>query len=78
MKVLLDTHVWVWWLTRSGRLTRAERAAFKGDYAKARSLYRDALFYLGRDNIHNEDREQAAAFINTEIEKLQSLENENS
>ncbi len=57
---------------------RAERAAFKGDYAKARSLYRDALFYLGRDNIHNEDREQAAAFINTEIEKLQSLENENS
>ena len=53
---------------------RAERAAFKGDYAKARSLYRDALFYLGRDNIHNDDRGQAAAFSNAEIERLRSLE----
>ena len=53
---------------------RAERAAFKGDYAKAKSLYRDALFYLGRDNIHNEDREQAALRINAEIEKIRALE----
>lgn len=53
---------------------RAERAAFKGDYAKAKSLYRDALFYLGRDNVQNEDREQAAALINAEIEKLRHLE----
>lgn len=27
MKILLDTHVWVWWLTRSGRLAEEERAA---------------------------------------------------
>ena len=53
---------------------RAERAAFKGDYTKAKSLYRDALFYLGRDNIYNEDREQAAALINAEIEKVRILE----
>ena len=53
---------------------RAERAAFKGDYAKAKSLYRDALFYLGRDNVQNEDREQAAALINAEIEKIRILE----
>ncbi len=24
--VLLDTHVWIWWLTGSGRLSRKERA----------------------------------------------------
>ena len=53
---------------------RAERAAFKGDYAKAKSLYRDALFYLGRDNIFNDDREQAAALINAEIDRIRLLE----
>lgn len=25
--ILLDTHAWVWWLTRSGRLTEDEREA---------------------------------------------------
>lgn len=25
MSVLLDTHVWVWWLTRGSRLSRVER-----------------------------------------------------
>ena len=58
----------------SSRVERAERSAFKGDYAQARSLYRDALFYLGRDNIHSEDREQAAAFINAEIDRIRTLE----
>ena len=53
---------------------RAERAAFKGDYAKARSLYRDALFYLGRDNVQNDERERAALMINAEIEKIRTLE----
>jgi PIN domain nuclease of toxin-antitoxin system len=27
LKVLLDTHMWVWWLTPASPLTRAERAA---------------------------------------------------
>ncbi|MBX7055795.1 MAG: hypothetical protein K1X36_12640 [Pyrinomonadaceae bacterium] len=53
---------------------RAERAAFKGDYKEARSHYRDALFYLGRDNISSEDREIAANRINAEIERLRQLE----
>ena len=53
---------------------RAERAAFKGDYKEARSHYRDALFYLGRDNISSEDREIAASRINAEIERLRQLE----
>ncbi|MBL0240266.1 MAG: hypothetical protein IPQ00_06795 [Chloracidobacterium sp.] len=53
---------------------RAERAAFKGDYKEARSHYRDALFYLGRDNISNEDRDIAADHINTAIERLRQLE----
>ena len=26
MSVLLDTHMWVWWLTAGAPLTRAERA----------------------------------------------------
>lgn len=52
----------------------AERAAFKGDYAGAKSLYRDALFYLGRDNVHNAERERAALRINHEIERIRSME----
>ena len=53
----------------------AERAAFKGDHASAKSLYRDALFYLGRDNVQTPGRQQAAKQINAEIERLRSLEN---
>ena len=55
-------------------IERAERAAFKGDYSEAKSLYRDALFYLGRDVINNEDRERAAMMITSEIEKIRLLE----
>lgn len=53
---------------------RAERAAFKGNYSRAKNLYRDALFYLGRDNVSSEEREKAAAHINKEIEKISLLE----
>ena len=52
----------------------AERAAFKGDYAGAKSLYRDALFYLGRDSVHNAERERAAIRINQEIERIRLME----
>lgn len=54
---------------------QAERAAFKGEYAEARGLYRDALFYLGRDNVHSAARVQAALRINAEIERIRELEN---
>ncbi|CAN5427814.1 hypothetical protein BH10ACI3_BH10ACI3_14110 [soil metagenome] len=53
---------------------KAERAAFKGDYAEAKSHFRDALFDLGRDNVQSLDREQAAAVINQEIDRLRKLQ----
>ncbi|MEQ1606858.1 MAG: hypothetical protein ABL999_18500 [Pyrinomonadaceae bacterium] len=56
-------------------IERAECAAFKGDYAKAKSLYRDALFYLGRDNVENVWREEIAIRIDREIESLNLAEN---
>ena len=52
----------------------AERAAFKGDYNEARSHYRDALFYLGRENVGSEDRTILAEKINREIERLRQLQ----
>ena len=55
---------------------KAERAAFKGDHARAARLYRDALFDLGRDNISTPERENAAKRISEEIEKLQSITND--
>ncbi len=54
----------------------AERAAFKGDYAGAKGLYRDALFSLGRDNVHNAERERAALRINQEIERIRLMEDD--
>jgi len=55
-------------------IEKAERAAFKGEYKEARSHYRDALFYLGRDRVGSEDREMVAAKINGEIERLVQVE----
>jgi len=53
---------------------QAERAEYDGDLKTARGLYRDALFYLGRDNLGNEKREMAAARINAEIERLNQID----
>lgn len=58
----------------SGWIEQAERAEFKGEYALAKSLYRDALFDLGRDNANSQSREAAAERINAEIERLRTLE----
>ncbi|MGE3466142.1 MAG: hypothetical protein AB7J13_04355 [Pyrinomonadaceae bacterium] len=55
-------------------LEKAERAVFKHEYAVAKSLYRDALFDLGRDNVQSKTREQAAIRINAEIERIRELE----
>jgi hypothetical protein len=54
---------------------RAERAVFDGAFGTARRFYREALFVLGRDNIHNEGRVQAAQRIDAELEKLSDVEN---
>ncbi len=59
----------------SGWVEKAERATFKGDYKRAISLYRDALFYLSRDNILSENRASAEQHINAEIERIKSIAN---
>jgi len=58
----------------SDRVEKAERAAFKGDYERAKKLYNDALFDLGRDKVQSHEREQAAVKINAEIERIRLLE----
>lgn len=58
-------------------IEQAERSAFKGNYKRAVSHYRDALFYLGRENVQNERRQIIADQINSEIEKIRTLENKN-
>src|SRR5436190_9785884 len=53
---------------------RAERAAFKNETRDAIGLYRDALFYFGRDNVHTAERQAAADRIMAQMEKLRLLE----
>ncbi len=55
-------------------MEQAERSAFKGNYKRAVSHYRDALFYLGRENVQSEQRQIIADKINGEIEKIRILE----
>ncbi|HWT01025.1 MAG TPA: hypothetical protein VN256_12325 [Pyrinomonadaceae bacterium] len=50
----------------------AERAAFKGRYARAIDRYRDALFYLSREPMREEARAEAAERIGREIEMLRA------
>jgi tetratricopeptide (TPR) repeat protein len=57
-------------------IEQAERSAFKGNYKRAISHYRDALFYLARENVRNEERELIAEKINAEIVKLREISGE--
>jgi tetratricopeptide (TPR) repeat protein len=54
-------------------IEQAERAAFKGNAKRAISLYRDALFFLAREDVLTEEREAIAEKINSEIELLRGL-----
>ncbi len=54
---------------------KAERAVFEGDYTTARALYREALFYLGRDNLQSEARALAAQKIRSDLERIGNEEN---
>ncbi|HLM60439.1 MAG TPA: hypothetical protein VK308_06535, partial [Pyrinomonadaceae bacterium] len=54
-------------------IEQAERAAFKGNYKRAVSLYRDALFFLAREDVKTDEREAIAGKINFEIESLRRL-----
>jgi tetratricopeptide (TPR) repeat protein len=57
-------------------IEQAERSAFKGNYKRAVSHYRDALFYLARENVRSDEREMIAEKINQEIEKLREITRE--
>lgn len=50
----------------------AERAAFKGYYARAIDRYLDALFYLSREDMKEETRAETAERIGREIEMLRA------
>jgi tetratricopeptide (TPR) repeat protein len=54
-------------------IEQAERAAFKGNYKRALSHYRDALFFLARGNIDPKEKEIIAEKINLEIDKLREV-----
>lgn len=54
-------------------IEQAERAAFKGNYKRAIDHYRDALFYLVRENVTSDERDLIAAKINSAIEQNRKL-----
>jgi tetratricopeptide (TPR) repeat protein len=54
-------------------IEQAERAAFKGNYKRAVSLYRDALFFLAREEVKTDERQAIAEKINSEIDSLRGL-----
>ena len=49
---------------------QAERSAFKGNYKRAVSHYKDALFVLARENKPNRETDLLAEQINTKIQKI--------
>lgn len=57
-------------------IEQAERHTFKKEYKKAVSLYKDALFYLARENIKKEDSVIIAEKINLEIDRIREIEND--
>lgn len=54
-------------------IEQAERSAFKGNYKRAISHYRDALFFLARGSVRPDEKEIIAGKINQEIEKLREI-----
>ena len=54
-------------------IEQAERAAFKENYKRAINHYRDALFFLARENERSPERDFIAQKINFEIDKLRGL-----
>lgn len=55
MSVLLDTHMWVWWLTPDSPLSRAERAALDAEAAR-RELFLSAISLWETQVLHAKQR----------------------
>jgi hypothetical protein len=51
-------------------IEQAERSAFKGNYKRAVSHYKDALFFLARENKTGKETDLLAEKINLEIQKI--------
>jgi hypothetical protein len=51
-------------------IEQAERSAFKGNYKRAVSHYKDALFFLARENKTSKETDLLAEQINLEIQKI--------
>ena len=51
-------------------IEQAERSAFKGNYKRAVSHYKDALFFLARENKQSTETDLLAEQINSEIQKI--------
>jgi hypothetical protein len=75
---LLESHAILTELAVSIRVANAvedaERAAMNQNFDEARKLYRDALFYLGRGDVHSAERERAAERINEAMDRLPFLD----
>ncbi len=54
-------------------IEKAERSAFKGNYKRAISHYKDALYFLARENVQSLEKDSIADKINREIENLRDL-----
>ena len=57
----------------SHRVENAESAEMEGDYKSAIGSYKDALFYLARQEVETEEAKQIAEKINGQIEKLRDI-----
>ncbi len=57
----------------SNWMEKAERSAFKGNYKRAMSHYRDALFFLARENLQRSEKDVVAEKINSEIARLREI-----
>ncbi len=55
MRVLLDTHMWVWWLTPDSPLSSAERAALDAEAAR-RELFLSAISLWETQVLHAKQR----------------------
>jgi hypothetical protein len=51
-------------------IEQAERSAFKGNYKRAVSHYKDALYFLARENRQSKETDFLAEQINLEIQKI--------
>lgn len=57
-------------------IEQAERAAYKKNYKRAVNHYRDALFFLARENEQTPERDLIAEKINSEIQKIAEIKKE--